>query len=68
MSNTFPFIQVDVKGYDEPHYINVNLIARVYRGKDRHIFVQFLDGTTIELEEGSLITVTMEKIKEIYEN
>lgn len=68
MSNTFPFIQVDVRGYDEPHYINVNLIARVYRRKDRQIFVQFLDGTTIELEEGSLITVTMEKIKEIYEN
>jgi len=68
MSSIFPFIQVDVKGYDEPHYVNVNLIARVYRGKDRQIFVQFLDGTTIELEEGSLITVTMNKIKEIYEN
>lgn len=64
----FPFIEVDVKDYNEPHYINVNLIARVYRGKDRQIFVQFLDGTTIELEEGSLITVTMHKIKEIYEN
>lgn len=68
MSNTFPFIEVDVKGYNEPHYINVNLIARVYRGKDRQIFVQFLDGTTIELEEGSLMTRTMRKIKEIYEN
>lgn len=64
----FPFIPVDVKGYDEPHYINVNLIARVYRGKNRQIFIQFLDGTTIELEEGSLITTTMLKIENAYEN
>lgn len=68
MSNTFPFIQVDVKGYDEPHYINVNLIARVYRGKDKQIFVQFLDGTIIELKQGSLLTLIMHEIKEIYEN
>lgn len=64
----FPFIPVDVKDYYEPHYINVNLIARVYRGKNRQIFIQFLDGTTIELEEGSLITTTMLKIENAYEN
>lgn len=68
MSNTFPFIQVDVRGYDEPHYINVNLIARVYKGKDNQIFVQFIDGTIIELKQGSLLTLIMHEIKEIYEN
>ncbi len=68
MSNTFPFIQVDVRGYDEPHYINVNLIARVYKGKDNQIFVQFIDGTIIELKQGSLLTLIMHEIKKIYEN
>ena len=68
MSNTFPFIQVDVRGYDEPHYINVNLIARVYKGKDKQIFVQFIDGTIIELKLGSLLTLIMHEIKKIYEN